>query len=176
MSRKRKIHTFAARRNGFTLIETLVYLTLFTIIVGGMCMSVYMFFAATTRNAAHAMLQDEAEFILRKSAWLIASATTVYTPSSGGTNQVLSVRGEDGIVTLCRSGAVVAYAYGDLEACRKGVSLVDDAVVVTRFTIVHSQSPEVVAERYEIGIELKTTDPHGATILVEASTTQSILP
>ena len=54
---------------GFTLIETLMYLALFALIIGGGMTATYQIIESTAGSASHILLQEEGNFILRKIAW-----------------------------------------------------------------------------------------------------------
>src|SRR4051812_3687096 len=68
---------------GFTLIETLVYLALFTLIIGGFGSASYMLFETNDRNQTKAMLQEEKDFLIGKIEWELSGAKTVTAPASG---------------------------------------------------------------------------------------------
>jgi len=73
--------------HGFTLIETLLYLALFAIVIGGGMIAAYNIIEATSSNTNHVILQEEANFLLRKIDWALTGAKTV-NPS--GTNLTIT--------------------------------------------------------------------------------------
>jgi len=66
--------------NGFTLIETLLYIALFAIIIGGGLIAVFQIIQSTDANRNQAILQEEANFLLRKVDWALTGATAITTP------------------------------------------------------------------------------------------------
>ncbi len=57
------------KNQGFTLIETLLYLALFTLIIGGGMTAAYQIIESTAAAQSHLILEEEGNFILRKIAW-----------------------------------------------------------------------------------------------------------
>lgn len=73
---------------GFTLVETLVYLGLFSIAIGGLIVSAFYLIDAGADNQKLVSVQEEGTFLNRKLAWAIASATDADVV--GGTTLTLS--------------------------------------------------------------------------------------
>lgn len=65
---------------GFTLIETLVYIVLFAIVIGGGMTATYQIIQATDANYNHVILQDEANFLFRKIDWALIGIIGITTP------------------------------------------------------------------------------------------------
>jgi type II secretory pathway pseudopilin PulG len=76
--------------SGFTLIETLVYIALFTIVIGGGLVGAYGVIEGTDRTSAKTILEQDANFILRKMDWALTGLDVIN--SSGGS---LSVNKKD---------------------------------------------------------------------------------
>src|SRR6185503_14666830 len=97
-------------KRGFTLIETIVYLALFSILMTGIISSVYLLFENGDRNQTKAMLQEEKEYLLGKINWSLSGVQTV-TPSSSFSANTLNVVKYDGSpVTLALSGTNMTFA------------------------------------------------------------------
>lgn len=75
---------------GFTLIETLVYIALFTIVIGGGMVGAYGIIEGTDRTSSKTILEQDANFILRKVDWALTGLDTIN--SSGAS---LSVNKKD---------------------------------------------------------------------------------
>ncbi len=71
------LHTKNAR--AFTLIETVVYLGLFSIIMGGVLVSAYNLIESGQRTQAVIGTQEEGIFLNRKLQWAISGATSAST-------------------------------------------------------------------------------------------------
>lgn len=69
-------------RAGFTLIETLVYIGLFSMIIGGAIISAYNIFESTNRNQTKAMVAEEGIYLIGKINWALTGATSVNVPFS----------------------------------------------------------------------------------------------
>ena len=67
---------------GFTLLETLIYLFLFTIVIGGGMIAAYNIIEGTNAAYNHVILQEEANFLFRKISWALTGATAISTPSA----------------------------------------------------------------------------------------------
>lgn len=80
---------------GFTLIEVLIYLALFTIIIGGAIVSVYSILEGSSRTARRILAQEEGNFLLRKIDWALTNATAITLPLPGASGTALSVTKAD---------------------------------------------------------------------------------
>ncbi len=73
----------AYRQNsGFTFVETLVYLGLFGLIMGGALSSVYVLMESGARNQAGMTLENEAEFLQNKINWALTGADSAVVTRS----------------------------------------------------------------------------------------------
>jgi len=105
-------HTTSMR--GFTLIEMVVYLTLYSMIMAGAVLAAYSLFESSERNQTKAMVQEEGSFLTGKVDWALTGAASAATSSDGlmltvvkfnpsaGNPIVFTVSGGD--MTLGRSG------------------------------------------------------------------------
>lgn len=64
-------------KRGFTLIEVLIYLALFSIIIGRAMVSVLQIVESSTSLQSKVVLQEESNFLLRKINWALNGATTM---------------------------------------------------------------------------------------------------
>ena len=69
---------------GFTLIETLVYLALYTIIIGGTLAAAYGMVESAARNETMAMVEEEGNFLIGKIDWILADTVSVQSPEATG--------------------------------------------------------------------------------------------
>ena len=58
---------------GFTLIETLVYLALFSFLMTGIIVVVYSIFESSDRNQTKIMVQEEGNFLVAKISWALSA-------------------------------------------------------------------------------------------------------
>lgn len=78
-------------QNGFTLIETLVYLALFAILFGGAAAACYAVIETGGRNLTKAMVQEEGNFMLAKINWALSGVQTIDAPNANFSGSLLSV-------------------------------------------------------------------------------------
>jgi type II secretory pathway pseudopilin PulG len=67
---------------GITLIETVVYIALFAIIIGGAITAAYSMIESQGRNQTQGMVEEEGNFILEKIDWALTGATAVSVSAS----------------------------------------------------------------------------------------------
>jgi hypothetical protein len=66
---------------GFTLFEALIYIALFTLIIGGSIASAYQIFEGTAQVQNIAERENEINFIQRKLDWVLNGASQVTEPT-----------------------------------------------------------------------------------------------
>ena len=76
---------------GLTLIETIIYLALFTIIIGGSLIAVYQILQASTQSQEYALIEEEGNFLMGKLVWAIDTADSVSQPTRNETGQRLEM-------------------------------------------------------------------------------------
>lgn len=91
------------KKNGFTLIETLIYLALFAIIMTGVLTSVYSVSETSSRNQAQAMVLEEGTFLVGKIDWALSGAREIDQPTSVG-NTLLLTRFDGSTITIEATG------------------------------------------------------------------------
>ncbi len=70
------------KQQGFTLLETVVYLGLFAIVIGGGMIATYEIIQSSGKVSNQAMVSEEANFLLSKINWGLSGATAISIPSS----------------------------------------------------------------------------------------------
>ncbi|MBI5004050.1 prepilin-type N-terminal cleavage/methylation domain-containing protein [Candidatus Kaiserbacteria bacterium] len=120
-------HNSMCSRAGFTLIETLVYIGLFTLIIGGLVSAAYVLLESVDRNQTKAMLQEEEKFILAKIAWALDGASgvdlskhTLAITRYDSTHLTVSTTGSDVYINADRLNNTNV-TVGDLSFVRVGV-------------------------------------------------------
>ncbi len=107
------IHQLAYKpQKGFTLIETIIYLALFSILFNGVLMSAYTFIISAEQISAQVTSENESAFIVRKINTLLASANTIIKPTPDTTGDTLifstyagneyTINANDGMVKLSK--------------------------------------------------------------------------
>jgi archaellum component FlaF (FlaF/FlaG flagellin family) len=152
---------------GFTLIETIVYLALFTMIIGGFVSASYSLSENAGRNQTKAMLQDEEDFIVGKILSSLESANAISLPGSSSSGSALNFTTyAGGSVTVSLSGSNVIWNGGVMPLNNANVSL-------TQLTFTHTGSgtnPESV----QVDITANAKTPNGMTITESLSATHYI--
>ncbi len=62
---------------GFTLIEMIVYMALFSVMMGGLVVTMYYLYQSIGRTSANATAQEEINFVLKKIDWALTGASSV---------------------------------------------------------------------------------------------------
>lgn len=149
---------------GFSLLETLVYLALFAILIGGFVVSAYSLFESNNRNAAKAMLEQEKIFVVGKLNWALSGAETVSTPVSGSSGSTLSLTKYDGTpVTVGLSSGAITVG---------GNQITNSNVTVSNLVFIHVAG--VNPESVEAGFTISTRTVDGKSVSQTASTTRYI--
>lgn len=67
------------RNRGFTLIEMIIYVALFSIMIGGVAITVYNLIQNATSTSTKVVTQEEINFVLKKLDWALtgADSTTI---------------------------------------------------------------------------------------------------
>ncbi len=80
---------YPARSGGFTLIEMVIYIALFSVMMGGLIVTVYQLYQSAGSTTAKITVQEETNFVLKKIDWAL-TGSSINTPLSG-TSAILSV-------------------------------------------------------------------------------------
>jgi Tfp pilus assembly protein PilE len=67
---------------GFTLLETIIYVALFSMLMTGVLVTVYELIESGTHNRMAVAIQEEGTFVNRKLSWALSGATVVTTPDA----------------------------------------------------------------------------------------------
>jgi len=78
-------------RDGFTLIETIIYAALFSTIIGLVIGAVYQIVDGSGALEKSITTDTEAHFLTRKIEWALSSVSVINLPASGATGATLSV-------------------------------------------------------------------------------------
>lgn len=89
------------KQQGFTLIEVLVYLTLFAIIIGGAVVTAYQIIEGSESLQARVIIEEEGNFLLGKITSALSGVQTINSATGGtltvtkfdGTNFTYSLQG-----------------------------------------------------------------------------------
>jgi prepilin-type N-terminal cleavage/methylation domain-containing protein len=71
-------------QKGFTLIEVIIYIALFSILIGGVLVSTFQLVQTGSSLSSKTAIQNEGNFILRKIDWAFAGLDPANIPTVGG--------------------------------------------------------------------------------------------
>lgn len=151
----------------FTLIETIMYLALFSLLMGGAVITAYNLFESSSRAHSIAVLQEEGDYLMGKIGWVLYGAEAITTPAAGGAGTTLTVAkwvapvGENPYV-LALSGTDITLARGSAAA----QVLNNDDVWLSGLTFTHtlSSGDGINPESLRTAFTLSIRTPNGAVI------------
>ena len=119
-------------KRGFTLIEVIMYMALYSILIGGVIVALFTLFESQTRNQSIALLQQEGDFVASRIAYEIRSAHSVISPiTSGGTLDLVRSQGTHTRVYLINQNVI-------LEINSVAAILNSDAVAIQNLQFTHT--------------------------------------
>lgn len=93
---------------GFSLIEVIIYLALFSILIGGAVVCTFNLLEAMASGGTRTMLAEETDFLFAKVSWALNDAESIPLPVAGATGHTLTVLRRDNsdgaLVTFERNG------------------------------------------------------------------------
>jgi type II secretory pathway pseudopilin PulG len=151
---------------GFTLVETIIYIGLFSLMFTGIITSVYPLLTNAERLTRTITLENEVMFVVSKikyavSQGITSSSTIISEPPEGASGSTLAIRNEtdelfhievDETNTFCtppRVCSMITYS----ESGSEPLPLNAERVLMSDFTVTH-HAPEAGAPRF---IEVKFT-------------------
>lgn len=157
-------------QRGFSLIETIIYLALYGIIIGGIVISIYGIFESGNRNQTKAMVQEEGTYLLGKIDWALTGATSASVSPS---NKLLYVNRNglpslDNPLTFDTSGGDMKLSRG-IDAPER---ISNTNVSVTNVNFIHTteSSDGVTPESVKTSFTLSALTPNGMTYSQDFST------
>jgi len=150
---------------GSTLIELIVYLALFSVIMGGAVISVHSMAETSGNNETKVMMLAEGLFLQAKIQWALSNVDVVYNPVTNSictTGCSLSIKKQNPdrrLMTLSHEGnnAVISYDGGAKKI------LNSSNIVVSDFSITNTDEGDG-KNSIVINFNLFTKDPRGAQV------------
>lgn len=78
-------------KRGFTLIETLIYITITGFMISFLVSAAYQLIGSSDDISLGVIRNEEANFIIRKIGWAMAGASDINTPAAGQVGTTLSI-------------------------------------------------------------------------------------
>lgn len=159
------------KQQGFSLIETLIYIGLFAIIMSGIIAVAYAIFESSGRNQTKTMVQEEGNFLLAKINWALTGATAINQPASGNSDN------SDNTLTLTKGGSHLTFSLSGGNLVLQSAVLNNSNITVLTpvtnptFVFTHTgtgSNPESVTARFT----LQTKTPNGQIYTQDFQTTK----
>lgn len=103
------------RKKGFTLIETLLYIALFSIILTGIIVISFQIIEGSEKTRQKVIIEEEANFLMRKFAWATSGirSNDIQRPLQNQEGPVLEIkRGLSEAITFTQDGQVIYIRHG----------------------------------------------------------------
>lgn len=159
-------------KRAFTLIEIIIYLALFSIILGGAIVSAFSILEYNDTNETHAHIAGEANFLLSKIDYYLSGAETIQSPKvnfpCSGDFCILSVTKYDisQDIAITKSGNIL---YVSKNA---GMPIeFSGAVPVTNFRVSHNAEDTTGREKVTVDLTLEATTSRGTVLSQDFETT-----
>ncbi len=150
-------------KNGFTLIETLIYAVLTVLIIGFTILTLYQVITSADQLKAEAAVHDELNFVSQKIHWALDNATAINLPLAGQSGSSLSVTkrnfAQNPIVFDFNNGnARVKFGAGEF------VTLDNDAVIVDLLLFEHIDASGAAPEGVKTTITVHSANYPSTTL------------
>ncbi len=152
------------KNRGFTFIETLVYLALFSIMIGGIVIAANSLFESSDRNQTKVMMQEEANYLLGKVNWALSGVASIDLPTANSSGSTLNLTKYDG------THIVISRYAGNL--IFNGAVLNNSNVTIGNLVFIHTYAGGASPDSAEAGFTINSKMPNGMTISLIASTTR----
>jgi len=154
------------KTNGLSLIEVIIYVSIFSMMIFFISVSVYKLLDVQKSGGDRSAIEADLDFVIGKIDWAILSTNSINSPSAGATGTVLSLNklnyGQNPIVFDVSGGEIRISKGGSTPTSITGSDL-----SVSKFEVKHLQE---IGTR-PAGIEVNITAIASTTRQIAASTT-----
>ncbi|MDE2399790.1 MAG: prepilin-type N-terminal cleavage/methylation domain-containing protein [Patescibacteria group bacterium] len=91
-------------KKGFTLIEVIIYIALFSLLMGTALVAAYQLIDGSGKLSTKNTTQEEGNFVMRKIDWALTGVQSITTPSSGTTNNLVVNKYDGNTITIDLTG------------------------------------------------------------------------
>lgn len=149
------LNNMKVKTRGFTLIETIVYMALYAIIMGGALVSVYSIFQSSSHTTARVLVHEEGNFMVGKINWAMEGISSITSPLVNATGQVLLVTKSDaslGVVGVSIVGSNMMIQIGGVNEVLNNSNVRINATPFITHTRASTDgiSPESIAVRFTV--------------------------
>ncbi len=92
---------------GFTLVEVIIYLALFSLLMGTAFVTAYQLISDSGRLSVKNTTQEEGNFVMRKINWALTGVETIITPTAGTTPDLEVEKYDGNNITIERIGTKI---------------------------------------------------------------------
>lgn len=104
-------------KKGFTLIETIIYIGLFSLLLGTAFIAAYHIIDGSRELSARTVVQSEGNFVIRKINWALIGAETITIPSSSPTTNLRVTKYDGTKIEICMDGNKIKTHQGAFGSC-----------------------------------------------------------
>ena len=108
----KNLRTIRGRSRGFTLLETIIYLALFSILMTGAIGATYSLLEGGDRNQMFVSVQEEGTFLNRKINWALAGATAASVSGANTLTITQPLMGAQSPLVITGDGTSMTIARG----------------------------------------------------------------
>lgn len=162
------------QQRGMTLIETILYIALFSILIGSVAVSAYTLFESAGRNTASALLLNEGDFLIGKMGWALSQVNSIHTPENNASSSSLSIVPEDIslgnpiIFKQNNSNLVIIHGVNPAQILNNTNTFVSHL----NFSHTHATTSPLLSDSVEISFTLSTYSDEGRLIFEDFKTIQ----
>lgn len=158
---------------GFTLIEAVIYLALFSILIDGGVIAAFNLFESAAYDGTYTLLSEESDFMLGKMRWALERSYAVASPAFGTVGSMLTVIEHDGTtIEFTRMGNDLSMRVN--AGPRKPFNAPD--VTVSDLEFLHLKATAKQPESLETVLTISARTSNGIRITLIATSTVYIEP
>ena len=159
------------KTKGFTLIETVIYIALFTIIMSLILTAFFQIFGSYNQNKGRIEIEGEANFIMQKIIWAMSGAQTINSPALNATSSTLSINkfnyASNPIVFSLRSSTAMLS-----RGCSMALPISNNIVKISKLEFEHLPAQGDVPEGVKITLSVSATT---SMVLMGSTTLKNII-
>ncbi len=117
----------------FTLIETIIYITLFTLLMGTVFITAYEIISSSRALSTRTEIQNEGNFVIRKINWAMIGVETIITPAITNSKNLRIIKHDGTKIHICLDKDKIKIHDGNYGSCNDAnyISLTTDNVSVS---------------------------------------------
>lgn len=139
---------------GFTLIETIIYAALISVVIGGVLFAVYQMVESRYRLGAFVEVEEESRFLMAKINWALDNLDFISEPALNATSSVLTLNKlnfSPNPIKIYASGTQAFISYGGGES----MPLASESVLVRDLIFRHFEDGGFPAAEVYLSVEYK---------------------